>query len=166
MEDNTETTKEILTIEIDSNDTESQELINKIKNLCNDYQEATKLSAKVKATLEFDLEDSYAHKKFEAVSSVGRVYNVINRIRQEVFRPARKHGYNDYSINTLIENSGGHDTLAITEDTKFVSTEELNNDNEDRYFSNGASLVGELESKFSEILEEEAVDEDLYYHLE
>jgi hypothetical protein len=166
MEEDKETTKEILSIEIDSNDPESHELINKIKTLCKDYQEATKLSTKIKATLEFDLDDPHAHKKFEAISSVNRVYNVIHRIRQEIFRPARKHGYNDYAINTLIENSGGHDTLEVTKETKFVSTEELNNDNEERYFSNGASLIGELESKFSEILEEEVVDEDLQYHLE
>lgn len=149
--------KNILSIELDFEDPSSKDLINKIKKLCADYEVEKNLTTSIKASLEFDLNDSDAKRDFEMMISSKRIYTVLNRLRNEVFRPARKHGYSDKKINLLIENSGGHDTLEVNENTKFV------NKAKDKYYSNGESLIGELEKKYNEILEEESVDEDLFY---
>ena len=53
-------------------------------------------------------------------------------IQQEIFRPVRKHGYKEKEINDLIELCG----------------------EDDKGYNNGAELVGKLEDKFYEILED------------
>ena len=89
-------------------------------------------------------------------------HKTLYRIRQEIFRPARKHGYSDKKISLLLENSGGHDSFEIDKNTKFVTKEEIDKET-DKYYGNGEALIGLLEEKYSEILEEESVDEDLYF---
>ena len=65
----------------------------------------------------------------------------LSEIRQKVFRPARKHGYSDVSLNTLIEQAG-----------------------EDAEGNNIAlEIISILEDKFNEILEDNNVLEDTDY---
>jgi hypothetical protein len=56
-------------------------------------------------------------------------------ISQEIFRPARKHGYSDNRLNTLLE-----------------STRPMKEDGEE--FPSGYEVVSKLEEKFYEILSE------------
>lgn len=63
-------------------------------------------------------------------------------IAQEVFRPARKHGYNDGHLNQLIEESG-----------------EFNHPKYG-YLTRGTEIVSLLEKKFYEILEQHGVSLD------
>lgn len=154
--------KNTLSIELDFQDPESKDLINKIKELCEEHEIKTNLKTNVKASLEFDLNDSDAQRDFAMMVSSKRVYKTLYRIRQEIFRPARKHGYSDKKISLLLENSGGHDSFEIDKNTKFVTKDEMDKDN-DKYYGNGEALIGLLEEKYSEILEEESVDEDLYF---
>lgn len=65
----------------------------------------------MKAILEFNLEEPYeeqAHRR--AVKSLD-AYLAIYDIAQEIFRPHRKHGYSDESINKYLN----HDNEAIRE---------------------------------------------------
>ena len=65
--------KNILSIELDFQDPESKELIDKIKELCEEHEIKTNLKANVKASIEFDLNDSDAQRDFEMMVSSKRV---------------------------------------------------------------------------------------------
>lgn len=47
----------------------------------------------MKATLEFDLPEE--KEQFETALNAAKIQNAIYQISQEIFRPARKHGYAD-----------------------------------------------------------------------
>jgi hypothetical protein len=58
----------------------------------------------MKATLTFTLPEEtddfdWARKGFDAFSA-------LNDVRNEIFRPARKHGYSDREINALMDKLG------------------------------------------------------------
>lgn len=152
--------KNTLSIQWDDKDPDDIKLIHKIKDLIKNHKEDNDSKINLKASIEFNLQDCDVQKDFERMISSHRVYSVLYRLRNEVFRPARKHGYSDKNINLLIYNSGGHDSLEINKDTKFVSVEEME-DKLDEYYNNGEALIGLLEKKYSEILAEESIDEDL-----
>ena len=67
----------------------------------------------MKATLQFNLPEDQS--EFNAALKGADALGALFDVRQEVFRPARKHGYSDpnltlllTSINTLIENAADH----------------------------------------------------------
>ena len=57
-----------------------------------------------KATLEFNLEEPYERLEFQRTINATNAYIVLHKIANEIFRPHRKHGYPDKSIQDLIEN--------------------------------------------------------------
>jgi len=64
----------------------------------------------------------------------------VHDIQQEVFRPARKHGYEDKEINLALDKCGVTKGKTEYED-----------------YSNGSELISLLESKFIEVLRDNEV---------
>lgn len=60
----------------------------------------------MKAKLEFDLDEIHDLYAFKRASSATDAYLALSEIANEIFRPARKHGYSDQEINKLIESTG------------------------------------------------------------
>lgn len=98
----------------------------------------------MKAILEFDLDqpgDRQAHVR--AIKATD-AYLVLWDIANEIFRPARKHGYPDRQLEELIEKSGEY------EDKEYGS------------LNIAAEVISRLETKFYEIMESRGVSlEDL-----
>ena len=65
----------------------------------------------MKAILEFDISDPDDRAEYKMCNDANRAHSALFEIMNEVFRPARKHGYNDVKINALI--SGGETEEAI-----------------------------------------------------
>ena len=59
-----------------------------------------------KGILEFDLDEPFDRSAFRRANAATDVYIALHAISNEVFRPHRKHGYNDRVLNDLIENRG------------------------------------------------------------
>lgn len=91
----------------------------------------------MKATLEFNLPEE--QEEFETTVKASDYKLALWDIAQEVFRPARKHGYADVKIQKLI------DTIDAC-----VSTVMEN--------GQGTDLIGLLEEKFYEILRERGIE--------
>lgn len=53
----------------------------------------------VKGILKFNLEDPHANRAFKRACSATDAYQVLDCIANDIFRPARKHGYDDESLN-------------------------------------------------------------------
>jgi hypothetical protein len=75
-----------------------------------------------KMILEYEIETADDEKSAKRALSADNVYCALWDIRQQIFRPARKHGYSDRSIAALFD--------------------------EEKH----GELIGALESKFYEIL--------------
>lgn len=78
--------------------------------------------------LKFKIENSDDEAEAVRALRAEKVFNCLWQISQEIFRPARKHGYSDPQIQAALEGS------------------------------NGAHLVGLLEDRFYEILREHDID--------
>lgn len=59
-----------------------------------------------KGILKFDMDEPFDRSAFRRACSATEAYIALSDISNEVFRPHRKHGYNDKVLNDLIENSG------------------------------------------------------------
>lgn len=90
-----------------------------------------------KASLHFNLPEE--REEFETAVKAGDYKLALWDIAQEVFRPARKHGYSDGKIQKLL--------LDIDHNAD-VSSE----------YGKGTDLVGLLEEKFYEILRERGIE--------
>lgn len=87
------------------------------------------------ANLKFDLEDPDDRAAHKRCISATDAYLALWELQQEIFRPARKHGYDDLEINELL--AADSDDIAL-------------------------DVIGLLESKFFEILERNGIKlEDL-----
>ena len=86
-----------------------------------------------KGKLEFDLDDLEDRKAFIRASKADDLSRVLYEIGQQVFRPARKHGYQDNSINDIINKFND-----VPQDEENTAT----------------ALIGMLEEKFYEIIKE------------
>lgn len=84
----------------------------------------------MKAKLEFNLDETHDIYAFKRASSATDAYLALSAIANEIFRPARKHGYPDVELTALLENAGGY----------------------------GEEIVSRLEDKFYEILRQYKVD--------
>jgi hypothetical protein len=83
----------------------------------------------MKAILHFDLSKEDDREDYKSAMQGANAKRALWEIANEVFRPARKHGYSDQTIQMLVD----------------VNPE-------------GAELISKLEKKFYEILEEHEVD--------
>ena len=87
----------------------------------------------MKASLHFNLPED--QNEFEAAVAAGRMKALLWDIAQEIFRPARKHGYPDISMKKFTDENG---ELA----------------------DNVAEAIGVLEEKFYEMVREYSIDLD------
>jgi len=69
-----------------------------------------------KATLEFDLTDNTERAEFTRAATADQAYGALWDIAQELFRPARKHGYNDKVLSALLEHPEVATAIAMLED--------------------------------------------------
>jgi len=92
----------------------------------------------MKGILEFSLPEE--QEEFDSAARAGELRSALWEISQQVFRPARKHGYADSKIQELLDKA---DTLTLSSV----------DDDEQEVFV-GTELVSLLEKKFYEILEE------------
>jgi len=83
----------------------------------------------MKAILEFNLDEPEDKRKFDIANKAEDMQIALWDIAQEIFRPARKHGYPDAEIQDLLTKCGGA----------------------------GEDLIGKLEDKFYAILNEREV---------
>ena len=51
-----------------------------------------------------DLDDIDEKEEVLQMLNIGKTISAINAIKEQVFRPARKHGYADPRLNKLVEN--------------------------------------------------------------
>lgn len=94
-----------------------------------------------KATLTFTLPEE--QNEFETATKAGDFHSALWEISQEIFRPARKHGYPDQRIEQLV------DVLNKTE----VQAHDC-----DMLVGGGTELISLLEKKFYDILSERNID--------
>lgn len=80
-------------------------------------------------TIKFSVEDQYEEQALRRTLNAGRAYSALWDIAQEIFRPARKHGYSDPKLGEAMRN-------------KEIDHEEI---------------IGMLEEKFFEILRENSI---------
>lgn len=78
----------------------------------------------MKAILEFNLPDD--SEEFKMTSKASAMSSALFNISNEVFRPARKHGYNEADINALLEKLGsdGYELISLLEQKFFSILEE------------------------------------------
>lgn len=95
-----------------------------------------------KAILEYNLQDIDDRHDFKLANKASDMYLVLWDVAQEIFRPYRKHGYNNSRLNDMIDQSGK--TLDV-----------------DGYESTyGYEIVETLEKMFYELLEERGINLD------
>jgi hypothetical protein len=82
----------------------------------------------MKATLTFNLPEE--QEDFEYAVKGHAAFSALSDVRDQIFRPARKHGYRDSKINALIEKLG----------------------------DDGTDLIHHLECQFQEILHDLEID--------
>jgi len=97
----------------------------------------------MKATLSFNLPEE--RDEFETAVNAGKYRAALQEIAQSVFRPARKHGYADARIQTLVDKL---DLVKVP--SMYGYTEEM--------VGGGTELISQLEKLFYEILQEEGVE--------
>ncbi len=103
----------------------------------------------VKGILEFQLPEE--QEEFEQASSAGKLSAALFDVRQQVFRPARKHGYSRADIQQLIEKL---DALVIAH----ASLVEWPRD-EYQALKDATYLISQLEGLFNQVLQENGVVE-------
>ena len=57
-------------------------------------------------TYQFDTGIEEHVQELDEVIKAKRMALLISEVRQELFRPARKHGYNDLAIQTILDKCG------------------------------------------------------------
>jgi len=72
-----------------------------------------------KIVIEFNIESGFDEKSAMRALKADTAYNAISDIFKEVFRPARKHGYNDCRINSILDNSHDADELISLLEERF-----------------------------------------------
>lgn len=91
----------------------------------------------MKAILEFSLPEDQPN--FDLATQAGAMHSALWDIAQQVFRPARKHGYANLDIQKLLDKT---DEVKVSVD----GSEEI--------YGAGTEIVSQLEKMFYEILEE------------
>lgn len=100
----------------------------------------------MKTELKFVWDDengtSEADEEIKLINNRRKMAVALWDIQQEIFRPARKHGYSDPRLNKLLES------------TKIVT------DKDGDSYAMGYEIVGLLEEKFHQILEQHGIELD------
>lgn len=87
-----------------------------------------------KVTLTFNIDECHEEASAMRALTADKAYRCLREISEEIFRPARKHGYQDAKLNELLEKGEHH-----------------------------CELIGLLEDKFWEILRDNEVNLGDYY---
>lgn len=97
----------------------------------------------MKATLTFNLPEE--QEEFDTAIKASDYKIVLWDIAQEIFRPARKHGYPDSSVQKVLDKAD--ESIVVTDigGTKYET-------------GAGSELVSMLEQKFYEILRERNIE--------
>jgi hypothetical protein len=103
----------------------------------------------MKGILEFDL--PMEQEEFDAAANAGKLSAALFDVRQQVFRPARKHGYSRADIQQLVEKL---DALVV----QHASVTDWPRD-EYQAFKDATYLISLLEGLFNQVLEESGVTE-------
>ena len=103
----------------------------------------------MRAILEFNLQEE--RDEFETAVMAPNMRSALFDVRQQVFRPARKHGYNRADIQQLIEKL---DALVIAH----ASLVEWPRD-EYQALKDATYLISQLEGLFNQVLQENGVTE-------
>ncbi len=103
----------------------------------------------MKGILEFDL--PMEQEEFDAAANAGKLSAALFDVRQQVFRPARKHGYSRADIQQLVEKL---DELVV----QHASVADWPRD-EYQAFKDATYLIGQLEGLFNQVLQENGVVE-------
>lgn len=69
----------------------------------------------MKAILEFDLSDADERDAHLRAIKAPDAYAALWDIAQEVFRPARKHGYSDPDLNKLLKSDDVEEAISLLE---------------------------------------------------
>jgi hypothetical protein len=103
----------------------------------------------VKGILEFNLPEE--QEEFDAAAGAGKLSAALFDVRQQVFRPARKHGYSRADIQQLVEKL----------DLLVVQHANLTDWPRDEYqtLKDATYLISLLEGLFNQVLEENGVAE-------
>lgn len=96
-----------------------------------------------KGIIEFNLPEE--GEEFETAVNAGSYKAALWEISQQVFRPARKHGYADARIQALVERL---DTVQVSSMDGY--TEDM--------VGGGTELISQLEKLFYQILQEEGIE--------
>lgn len=96
----------------------------------------------MKGTLSFNLPEE--QEEFRTACDAGKYKYVLWEIAQQVFRPARKHGYCDNSLQELLDKVDEITVPAHEGDIVYET-------------GAGTELVSRLEKLFYQILEEEGI---------
>lgn len=97
----------------------------------------------MKITLTFNLPEE--REEFQTAFNAAKYKTALWEISQRVFRPARKHGYDDARIQSILDRANTMSAPSMdgyTEDVVDLGTE----------------LVAQLEKRFYEILQEEGIE--------
>lgn len=81
----------------------------------------------MKAILEFDLPDE--KEEFNQAAKAGSLVSALDEIKNSIFRPARKHGYEDPTMRELLAklpNGEGEDIIGRLEELFYKILEEHN----------------------------------------
>jgi predicted nuclease of restriction endonuclease-like (RecB) superfamily len=80
----------------------------------------------MKATLTFNLPEE--QQDFDLAIKANALHSAIDRIKNEVFRPHRKHGYNDVELQELIKDPKVLEAISILEEKLFeiLNEEDVN----------------------------------------
>lgn len=103
---------------------------------------------KMKATLEFNLPEE--QEEFDRTQQAGKMHSALWDIGNDVFRPARKHGYSDSHIQGLIER--------LDKAVEMLSYAEEDWPKDAYGPLNATDLIRFLEEKYHAILREHGVD--------
>lgn len=82
-----------------------------------------------KAKLEFDLNDSYERSAHKRAVSATDAYIALHKIANNLFRPARKHGYSEEGLQNLSQET--IDAIGLLEEKFYNILEEQGVDLED-----------------------------------
>ena len=70
-----------------------------------------------KGILEFDRQDPDSERSFQRAVNAENAYLALWEISQEIFRPARKHGYDNAELQELLNSDGKVEaSISILED--------------------------------------------------
>lgn len=96
-----------------------------------------------KATLEFSLPEE--QEEFETATKAADYKLALWDVAQEIFRPARKHGYSDAAVQKVLDKAD--EEIVVTDVGGFKYE-----------IGAGSELISILEQKFYEILRERGIE--------